>query len=519
MATPRLPMRQVRQVLRLRFEHQLSSRAIARACAVGLGTVAEYLARARRCGLSWPLPEDLDDTRLEALLFPRAIGSAPKPVPDFVAVHQELKRPGVTLMLLWMEYLQIHPGGLKYSQFCDRYRSWARTLHPSMRQVHRAGEKGFVDFAGQKPTIVDPRTGEIQEVELFLAALGASGLVYAEAVPSQGLAHWIHAHIHAIEEWGGSPEIWVPDNLKSGVTRPCRYEPLINRTYEEMAAHYGAVVIPARVRRPKDKSKVEIAVLLAERWILAVLRNQSFFSLAELNQAIREQTHRINDRLMKKLGVSRRQLFDELDRPALRPLPASRYEIGEWKPCRVSIDYHVELGRNYYSVPYTLVGKQVEARMTATMVEIYLNAQRVTSHRRLFGRGQPSTHPEHRPASHRAHLEWTPSRLIQWAEKNGPATGRMVTRILHSRPHPEQGFRSCLGLLRMAQTYDPARLEAACRRAEHLGSFGYRTVKNILAAGLDQVPFEESTGCSEPLASHENVRGAQYYATQEESGC
>ncbi len=515
MARKRLSMRQIRQVLRLRFEHGLTNRAIARACSIGLGTVTEYLSRAKAAGLGWPLPEELDDGALEALLFPGArYLLASRPLPDFAWIHKELRRKGVTLQLLWMEYRQGNPSGYQYSQFCERYRSWAGKLKPSMRQVHRAGEKAFVDFAGQKPTIVDPETGEVTEVELFIGVLGASSLIYAEAVPSQELACWIGVHVRMLEEWGGSPAIYVPDNLKSAVTRSCRYEPDLNRTYEEMAEYYGAVVIPARVRRPKDKPKVEVSVQIAERWILAMLRNRTFFSLAELNAAIRECLAVINTRPMQKLGISRRQLFEEIDRPALRPLPETRYELAHWKPCTVSIDYHVEVERNYYSVPYQLLRERVDVRYTSSTVEVFFKSRRVASHIRLFGRGRVSTCPEHMPASHRAHTEWSPSRIISWAEKNGPATARIVSRILESRPHPEQGFRSCLGILMLAKSHDPQRVEAACRRADALGTASYRTVKNILSAGLDRLPVEE-----EPVLrlvpEHENIRGAGYYAEKE----
>ncbi len=516
MARKRLSMRQIRQVLRLKLEHGLSNRAIARACRVGIGTIAEYVVRARRVGLSWPFPEDLDDTALEAQLFPRALDSGARPLPDFPTIHQELKRPGVTLLLLWMEYLKDHPDGYHYSRFCEHYARWAKKLSPSMRQIHRAGEKIFVDFAGKKPTLVDIETGEVVTVELFIGALGASGLIYAEAVPSQELANWIGAHIRMFERWGGSSAILVPDNLLSGVSKPCRYEPIINRTYEEMAEHYGAVVIPARVRRPKDKPKAEGSVLLAERWILAALRNRTFFSLAELNKAIRERTDWINDRIMKKLGKSRQQLFEELDRPALKKLPPNRYEIGQWKDCTVSIDYHIEIDHNYYSVPYQLLQQRVEARFTSSTVEIFHKSRRIASHARLFGRGHASTKVEHMPASHRAYAEWTPSRIIRWAEKTGPAAGRVVAEILKSRPHPEQGFRSCLGILRLGKTYGPDRLEAACHRAESLGAASYRTIKNILSAGLEALPVDEETHKHSPAPEHENIRGAAYYAAKED---
>jgi transposase len=513
-------MRKIRDVLRLHAAG-LSHRQIARSLGLGRTTVREYLARAEVAELVWPVPEGRCETDLERLLFPGAnpFPERGRPRPDWARVHRELRRPGVTLSLLWQEYRADHSqDGYQYSRFCDLYRRFAGKLSPSMRQVHVAGEKTFVDFSGKRPVIVDPQTGEVTEVELFVAALGASGFIYAEATPSQDLDSWIAAHQNMVAYFGGSTAIWVPDNLKSGITTPCRYEPGVNRTYEELAAHYGAVVIPARVRRPKDKPKVELAVLLAQRWILAVLRNRTFFSLEELNAAIREELDRLNDRPFQKLGVSRRQLFEELDRPALQPLPLGRYEKGIWSYPRVSIDYHVEVEENYYSVPYQLMKEVVEARTTATTVEIIFNSKRVASHQRLRGRGLYSTHRDHMPASHRAHLEWTPSRLIRWAEKTGPRTAELVTHILDTRPHPEQGYRSCLGLMRLGKKHGDVRLEAASRRALHLRSYSYRTVKNILSAGTDRLPLQTETPA--PAApSHENIRGAAYYATQEEIPC
>jgi transposase len=319
-------MRKLRDILRLRYDAGLNHRAIAQACAVGLGTVTTYLQRARAAGLTWPLPDDLDDAALEARVFRRAAVPAARdrPVPVWTALHQERKKPGVTLMLLWQEYRAQHPTGYAYSQFCERYRQWARALKPTMRHVHRAGEKHFVDFSGTRPHLVDPHTGEVTVVELFVGVLGASGLIYAEATPSQDLPSWIGAHVRMLEYWQGSPAIWVPDNLKSGVTIAHRYEPEINRTYAELARHYGAVVIPARVATPTDKPKVEVSVQIAQRWVLAALRQRTFFSLADLNAAIRERVDAINDRPMKIVGVSRRTLWTQLDRPALRPLPSTR---------------------------------------------------------------------------------------------------------------------------------------------------------------------------------------------------
>jgi len=511
-------MRQIRQVLRLKYDKGLSHRAIAKACSMGTGTVSEYVARARRAGLSWPLPEELDDGALEAKLFPPPPPAGKvRPLPDYGWVHRELRKIGVTLQLLWHEYMEMHPDGLRYTQFCARYRDWRRKLNPSMRQVHRAGEKLFVDFSGDRPTVVDRRSGEVREVELFVGVLGASSYTYAEAVASQQLPDWIGAHVRMLEYFEGSAEIWVSDCLKSGVTKACNYEPEINRTYAHCAEHYGAVVIPARKCRPKDKAKVESAVLVAQRWILAALRNRTFFCIQELNEAIWELLEVLNGRPMQKIETSRRDLFEKIDRPALLALPADRYELTRWKDCRVNIDYHVQVEGNYYSVPYQLVHEAVEARYTYTTVEVMFRGKRVASHRRLAGKGKHATRPEHMPAAHRAHAEWSPSRLVGWASKTGPATGRMVEKILETLKHPEQGYRSCLGLIRLSDSYGAERVEAACLRAEHLASYRYRTVKNILVNGMDREPLEEQLPPSSTVPVHDNIRGAGYYG--EEPSC
>lgn len=516
MACKRLPMRKLRWILKLKYEDGMAHRAIARACSVGVATVSLYLDRAKRAGINWPLPHDLDDAALEAQLFPKPSpeeGSRPRP--DLVKIHEELKRKGVTLLLLWQEYREDHPEGYGYSQFCEIYHRWRKKLNPSMRQRHRAGEKTFIDYSGTKPHYIDSRTGEEIPAELFVAVLGASSLTYAEATESQRLPAWVKAHIQMAEYFGGSTEIWVPDNLKSGINTPCRYEPEVNRTYQDLAEHYGAVVIPARAGKPKDKAKVEVGVLLAQRWILAVLRDQTFFSLAELNQGIKEALEKLNDRPMQKLGMSRREQFERLDLPVLKPLPVNRYELAEWRICRANIDYHIELDHNFYSVSHQLVHRKVEVRFTQSTVEVFLKNRRVTSHRRLYGRGKFSTQPEHMPRSHRAHAEWTPSRLIRWAENSGPATGRFVDELLRRRPHPEQGYRSCLGLMRLGKKHGRHRLDAACARAESLSSYSYKTVKNILSSGMDRLPLENEPSSIPPISTHENIRGADYYAKQE----
>ena len=516
MGASRLLMRRINEILRLKYEGALSHRAIALACGVGVGTVSEYVSRAKRVGLTWPLPAELDEGALEARLFPPAEAGRERAAPDLRGIHQELKRPGVTLHLLWEEYREVHTEGYGYSQFCELYRRFARKLKPTMRQQHRAGEKTYIDFSGKRPHLADRRTGEEIPVELFVAVLGASSFTYAEAVESQKLDDWVGVHTRMAEYFGGSTQLWVPDQLKSGVNQACRYEPGLNRTYQELAEHYGAVVMPARPGKARDKAKVESAVLIAQRWILARLRNCTFFELAELNAAIRELLDPFNDRPLQKLGVSRRELWERLDRPALRPLPTTRYELARWKTCRVNIDYHFEVERHSYSVPYQLIHEAVEVRSTSSVVEAYYKGRRVASHPRRFDH-QPSTTPEHMPRSHRAHAEWTPSRLIHWAEKTGPAAGRVVTEVLRRRPHPEQGYRACLGLMRLGRSYGAERLESACARAEKLRSYSYRTVKNILASAQDRLPLEDEPSAASP-PSHKNIRGSEYY-DQEVSEC
>jgi transposase len=518
MGAERLPMRRIHEVLRLKYEGGLSHRAIARACGVGVGTVSEYVQRSELSGLKWPLSSELDEAALEARLYSSPAPGRERATPDPTSIHQELKRAGVTLHLLWEEYREVHTdAGYGYSQFCEIYRRWAGKLKPSMRQLHRVGEKTFVDFSGKRPHIVDRKTGEEIPFELFVAVLGASCYTYAEATETQKLHDWIGAHTRMLEYFGGSSALWVPDQLKSGVTGSCRYEPGVNRSYQELASHYGAVVVPARPRKPQDKAKVESMVLVVQRWILARLRNRTFFEPVELNAAIRELLELLNGRPMQKTGVSRRELWERLDRPALKPLPAGRYEIAQWKLCRVNIDYHVDVERHPYSVPYQLIHEDVEARYSASVVEIYYKGRRVASHPRRYNH-QPSTLSEHMPSSHRAHAEWTPSRLIHWAEKTGPATGRVVAGILKNRPHPEQGYRACLGLMRLGRRYGAERLEAASTRAEHLRSYSYRTVKNILAAAQDRLPFEGEPS-HDPTPPHDNIRGADYYAATEEDEC
>lgn len=512
MSRPRSAMRKIREILRLNLDQRLSPRQIAASLSMSRITVRRYVERAQLAGLAWPLPEGMDDRALEERLFtpPPVPHSATRPLPDWEHLHKELRRPSVTLALLHLEYKENHPDGYQYTQFCCHYRRWARQLDVVMRQEHRAGEKCFIDFAGQTIPITDPRTGEISQAQLFVVVLGASNYTYAEALCSQELPHWIGAHVRAFRFFGGCPRILVPDNLKAAVTKAHRYEPTLNATYAELAAHYGCAVIPARARKPRDKAKVEQGVLLAERWILAVLRNRTFFSLAEANAAIAGLLARLNLRPFKKLAGSRQSLFTELERPALRPLPACPYEYAVWKTAKVSIDYHIDVDHHYYSVPHRYVGEQVDVRLSAATVELYLRGRRIASHLRSELAGRYTTEREHMPASHRAHLDWTPERIVRWAEETGPQTAALARGILESRPHPEQGYRSCLGILRLGRRYGAERLEAAATRALAVRSLSYRSVESILKIGLDRQPLP-ATPLSAPAPRHDNLRGPAYY--------
>ena len=506
-------MRQVKEVLRLKWACGLSDRQIAHSLRISRPTVADYVRRAKDAGLSWPLPEDQGEDALERRLFARAVKkpAAKRPMPDWSLVHRELKRKGVTLVLLWQEYKASTPDGLQYSQFCEAYRTWAKHLDLVMRQRHRAGETLFVDYAGQTMPVVNPHTGEVHNASIFIAVLGTSNYTFAEATWSQSLPDWIGSHVRAFEALGGVPQVLVPDNLKAAVTRPHRYEPELNRTYVDMAQHYGVAIVPARVARPRDKAKVEVGVQVVERWILARLRNHTFFALGELNTAIKALKTDLNQRPFKKLPGSRQSLFESLDRPALSPLPDHPYQYAEWKLVRVNIDYHVEVEGHYYSVPYTLVKHQLEARISAHTVELFHQGKRVASHRRSPHKGRHTTIVGHMPKAHQHYAEWTPTRLIRWAEKTGGACARLVETILASRPHPQHGFRSCLGLMRLGKRYGADRLEAACRRAMAIGACSYKSIESILKHELDRQPLPQQPETTATDMHHVNVRGPNYY--------
>lgn len=512
MPKERLIMRKVKEVLRLKWGCGLSNRAVAQACGIARSTVAEYLRRATEAGLSWPLPSDMDEEKLEAKLFTPSPASLVQDrfVPDWAEVHRELKRKGVTLSLLWQEYRESHPEGYQYSFFCEQYRRWQGALDVCMRQDHKAGEKMFVDYSGQTMPVVTRKTGEVREAEIFVAVLGASNYTYAEATWTQRLPEWIASHVRALSFFRGSPAIFVPDNLRSGVSQPCRYEPLITRSYEECAAHYGAAVIPARIRRPQDKSKAELGVKGIQNQLLARLRNRTFFSLTELNQALASLLVEYNRRSFQKLEGSRKSLFETVELPALQPLPEQPYEYAEWKKARVNIDYHVAADGHFYSVPYKLVKQQIEVRLTATTVECFHKNNRVASHFRSHKKSGYSTTKEHMPEAHRQYAEWTPERLVRWAQKTGGETARVVETILASRPHPQQGFRACLGIMRLTKLYGHDRLEAACARALTVKAVSYKSIESILKKGLDRQPLPQQEPEAPPI-DHDNIRGPEYY--------
>jgi len=501
-------MRKIRDVLRLRLALGLSQRAVG--CSLGLSqaAVSEYLGRARRAGVGWPLPDGLGDEQLEALLFPppSQLPAEQRPVPDWAWVHRELRWPNVTLALLWEEYRAAAPDGFGYSWFCDLYREWAGRLKPTLRQVHPAGERLFVDFAGSTVAVVGGASGEERQAEIFVAVLGASSFTYACAVWTQALPDWVGAHVRAFAYFGGVARQLVSDNLKAGVTRACFHEPEVNRTYTEMAAHYATSVLPARPYKPRDKAKVEVGVQVVQRWILARLRHHRFFSLAELNAAIAGLVEQLNDRMMRGLGTTRRALFERFDRPALLPLPPVAYEYAEWRRCRVGLDYHVGIEKHFYSVPHDLLRQEVEARITTGTVEVFHRGKRVASHVRSASR-HPSTTAEHMPSAHRRYREWTHDRIRREAAVVGDDAAVLLDLILRSRPHPEQGFRSCIGILGLVGQHGTERVDAACARALALGTRSYTSVAAILKHRRDQPAAEAEA----PSLLHENIRGPGYY--------
>ena len=511
MPAERLSMRKVREVLRLKHALGMSYRKISEATGVGKTQAAEYVRRAQVAGIAWPVPEGVDDSELDRRLFPVGEDSMrTRPAIDWPGIQTELKRRGVTLALLWQEYLAEHPNGYSYTRFCELHNVWRRTITATMRQTHLAGERLFVDWAGDTIGVVDPATGEVHQARIFVAALGASNFTYAEARWTETLPDWIGAHVNLLIAIGGVPQALVPDNLKAGITKPSRYEPGINKTYQELADHYGCVVLPTRIVKPRDKAKVEVAVQIVERFVLAKLRNVTFFSLAELNIAIRGCVAAINAKVMRRVGKSRAELLETLDRPALKALPNEPYAFGAWHRARVAPDYHIEIDDHFYSVPSKLIREIVEARITSATVEIFHKGGRIASHPYSAVRNRHTTLTEHMPSAHRRYAEWTPARMMEEAGKVGPATIALFEAIMKAKPHPEQGFRSCLGILSLVKSHGPARVEAACRRGNDVGSTTYGSIASILKHGLDKA-YAQPTTPDEPPLRHGNIRGSDYY--------
>jgi transposase len=506
-------MRRITEVLRL-VAQGLSYRQIGQSVGISASTVQGYVARAQRAGVSWPLPDELDAVALETQLFKRPEDATRpgRPEPDWREVHRERTRgKHVTLQLLHLEYKRNHPDGWGYTQFCNHYHRWLERQDVVMRFEHPAGERMFVDFCGDTLPITDPDTGEVWQAQVFVSALAASGYMFVEATGSQDLASWLGAHVHALEFYGASTRVVVPDNLKSGVTKACWYDPDLNPSYLEWAQFFNVSILPCRPYHPRDKAAVEAAVQVAERWVLAPLRKWRFFSLGEANVAIAEQLRIVNNRRFRGQDLSRRVLFEQVERPALQPLPTTRYEFAIWKPAKVNIDYHAEFAERYYSVPHPLVHEAVEIRATANVVEIFHRGRRVASHVREYGRKRFITQPEHMPASHRAHLEWTPSKLVAWGASVGPPVAELITTILTTRPHPEHGYRACLGLKRLAKQYGSERLAAACQRALAIHGASYTSVHSILKNRLDQVPTVIDAPANVVPLVHPNLRGTAYY--------
>ena len=510
MAQSRLSMRKIRDVLRLSAAG-LSKRQIAAGLGIGPTAAGACLRRAREAGIGWPLPDDLDDDALERRLYPAAAATAKdwRTLPDWPTVHRELRRKGVTLQLVWEEYRAAHPDGYGRSWFCELYRAWEGRLSPTMRQTHVAGEKLFVDYAGTTIDVVDATTGEVHACQLFVAALGASSLTYAEATFTQTLSDWIGSHTRAFAFFGGVPAMVVSDNLKSGITKACFYEPAVNRAYAEMATHYDTAIVPARPMKPRDKAKVEVAVQVATRWIIAKLRDAKFFSLAELNDGIRDCVTALNDRVSRHLGASRRALFEAVERSALKQLPAEPYVFAEWKQCKAGLDYHVEVEKHYYSVPHALLRETLWARLTARAIELFHRGNRVAVHVRSSSNRKHTTVREHMPASHQRYADWTPERIQRQADEIGPKTSALIELILREKTHPEQGFRATIGILRHAKSFGRERLEAACDRALEIGARSYTSVTSILKNNLDRRrPAPATDG---PAIVHSNIRGPRYF--------
>ncbi len=526
MPTKRISMRKLRELLQLRLHAKLKMRPIKESLRLSLGAVQKVISKAEELGLTWEAIERLDDQQLADLFYPVSDNqpSNQLQLPDWGEVHRELRRKGVTKHLLWEEYTQQYPNrSYSYPQYCFLYQEWAKKQKRSMRQVHKAGEKLFIDYAGQTMPIVCNATGEVKFAQIFVAVLGASNYTFAEATWSQKLIDWTGSHVRAFEFLGGIPEIIVPDNLKSGVTKACRYDPDTNLSYQQLGAHYGTAIIPTRPRKPKDKAKAEVGVqipqgtlsaygihLVIERWILARLRHHTFFSLAELNQCIKLLLEEVNNKPFKQLKGTRREWFELLDKPVLSPLPKHPYQYTEIKSVKVNIDYHIQYDKHLYSVPHHLVGEKIELHAKANLIELYFHNQRVTSHARKYHHGM-TTLPEHMPTRHEKHHQWTPARLMNWAKDLGDEVLIWVKTLLHLKPHEEQAYRVCLGLLNLTKIYPGARLNNACSIANKHHLYRLKQVKAILLSNQDKLLTQDNKQLPLLPQSHENIRGPKSF--------
>lgn len=525
MPQKRAPMRKIREVLRL-DSLGFSQVQIHRSARLARSTVGDYLGRAKRAGLEWPAADEHSDEELDRLLF-----GTPAPAPDarasvdWARVKLDLAGEAVTLQLLHREYVdEVGDGAYSYSRYCELFTAFEKTLPASMRQRHVAGQKLFTDWAGMTVEIIDRKTGEVIDAQIFVGTMGASNFIVSRAYRSQSQRDWHAAHADGLEVLGAVPELVVPDNTKTAITKSHRYDPDVNIAFFEFARHYGFEVIPARVRKPKDKAKVEGAVLIVERDVLAPLRKQTFFGLCELNDAMQPLVNKLNERVMKSYDASRAELYAKIDKPKMRPLPAERHEYAEWSKARVATDYHVTVDKHHYSVPYKLIGEQLDVRQCARTIEVYKGSDRVAAHPRSFQKGAHTTRPSDMPSSHRAHAEWTPERMARWAAKSGPGVRLVVEQIMEFKPHPEQGFRAVLGVMRLGKRYGDTRLEAACTRALRVGAVNYRSIETILKSGLDKQPLPDIERVI-PMPQHPNIRGGSYFAPRrrhpqtKETGC
>jgi transposase len=504
-------MQQAREAIKLILNGNISDREIARRLNVSHMTVGTYRKQVSGRELTYDEVIQMSDDKLELVLKTKKGRKKQiyRSQPDYVYIHEELKKKSVTMQLLWEEYKEQNQDGYSRTQFCHLYRLWNKKLNYSMRQTHKAGDKMFVDYSGQLAKVTDPTTGEVKSAQIFVAVLGASSYTYAEASWDQSLSSWITSHVNAFSYFGGVTALIVPDNLKSGVNKPCRFEPEINRTYYEMASYYNSAIAPARVRKPKDKAKAEVGVQIVQRWILAALRNRIFFSLLELNNEILKLLEKLNKKEFKKLKGSRLSLFKIIDKPQLRPLPVVPYEYAEWKKVRVNNDYHVELNNHYYSVPCELIHSEVNVRYTNNVIEVFTGNNRVASHLRSIVSGEKTTLPNHMPKSHRQYLELTPSKILDWSKTKGAAVEDLINRIMNSKRHQEFKYRSCLGIMKLSKYYSDERIEKACKRALKIGGISYKSVKSILKKGLDL--HEADIIESNSITEHSNIRGRSYY--------